>query len=184
MATDVSRVRVAVSGAVFKGPTSMTAPSGTSGAPTGATDLGAISDDGVEIEMPDAGDSTPIKQWDGSTVRTIRSPSEDSPTWTFTMLETSVESVETYFGVTVTQTVTEGSFEYTVTNRGHDSYVVDYIDGAELMRDYIPYGVVTEVDSQTLANSDAVRYTVTVAGELSPTAGFNFKRWATALKSA
>ena len=183
MATDVSRVRVAVSGAVFKGPTSMTAPSGTSGAPTGATDLGAISDDGVEIEMPDAGDSTPIKQWDGSTVRTIRSPSEDSPTWTFTMLETSVESVETYFGVTVTQTVTEGSFEYTVTNRAHDNYTFDYIDGTVLTRDYVPYGIVTDVDSQKLANSDAVRYTVTIAGELDPTLGYNFTRFSTAWKS-
>ena len=183
MAVDASNVRVAVSGAVFKGLTSATAPTGTSGAPTGFSDLGGISDDGVELQLPDAGDSTPIKVWDGTTVRTIRTPSEDSPTWTFTMVETNKDVVETYFGVTVTEAATEGNFTYTVANRDHESYVIDYIDGAELMRDYIPYGIVTEVDAQTLAGTDAVRYTVTVAGEYSPTADFNFQRWATALKT-
>ena len=184
MAADASKVRVAVTGAVYKGPTSMTEPTGTGGTPTGATDLGYISEDGVEIELPGAGDSTPIKAWqNGTTVRTIRTPSEDNPTWHFTMLETTLETVETYFGVTVTQTATEGSFEFTVSDRGHDSYVVDAIDGAELMRDYIPYGVVTDVGTHTLSNGDPSGYEVTIEGELDPVKGYNFKRWATALKS-
>lgn len=182
--TDATKVRVAVSGAVFRGPTSMTAPSGTSGAPAGAVDLGFISEDGVEISLPDAGDSSPIKAWqEGTTVRTIRTPSEDNPSWHFTMIETSIDTIETYFGVTVTSTATEGSFEFEVTNRDHESYVVDAIDGAELMRDYIPYGIVTSVGSHTLANGEATGYEVTVEGERHPVLGFNFKRWATALKT-
>lgn len=184
MAQDSTKVGIAVSGAVFKGLTSATAPTGTGTAPTGFTDLGWISEDGVEIELPDAGDSTPIKAWqDGTTVRVVRTPSEDSPTWHFTMLETNLASVETYFGVTVTQTATEGSFEYTVTNRGHNSYVVDSIDGAELLRDYVPYGIVTTVGAHSLTNSDVTGYEVTVTGELDPTKNYNFKRWATRLKS-
>lgn len=184
MAQDATNVRIAVTGAVFKGLTSATAPTGTSGAPAGFDDLGFIGEDGVEIELPDAGDSTPIKAWqNGTTVRVVRTPSEDSPTWHFTMLETTIESVETYFGVTVTSTLAEGSFEYEVTNRDHNSYVIDAIDGAELMRDYVPYGVVTSVGAHSLVNGDATGYEVTVEGERDPELGYNFKRWATALKT-
>jgi hypothetical protein len=184
MSLDASKVRSAVTGAISKGLTSATAPTGTAGAVTGFTDLGYISEDGVEITIPDAGDSTPIKAWqNGTTVRVVRSPSEDSPTWHFTMLETKLETVQTYFGVTVTQTATEGSFQYTVSARGHDSYVVDVVDGAELIRDYIPYGIVTSVGAQTLANGEIVGYEVTIDGELDPVKGYNFKRWATALKT-
>lgn len=184
MTNDASKVRSAVTGAVSKGLTTATAPTGTAGAVTGFTDLGYISEDGVEIELPDAGDSTPIKAWqNGTTVRTVRTPSEDNPTWHFTMLETSLAVVETYFGVTVTSTATEGSFTYTGAARGHNSYVVDVVDGAELIRDYIPYGIVTSVGTQTLSNGEVVGYEVTIDGELDPVKGYNFKRWATALKS-
>lgn len=184
MAADASKVRVAVTGAVYKGLTSATAPTGTAGAPTGFTDLGYISEDGVEIGLPGVGDSTPIKAWqNGTTVRTIRTASEDKPTWHFTMLETSLATVELYFGVTVTQTASEGSFEYTVADRDPVSLIVDAIDGAELIRDYIPNAVVTEVGAHTLSNGDAIGYEVTVEGDLDPVKNYNFKRWATALKS-
>lgn len=180
--TDAANVRVAVTGGVFKNPTA--APTGTSGAPTGADDLGYISEDGVEISIPGAGDSTPIKAWqNNTTVRTVRTSSDDLPSWHFTMLETSLATIETYFGVTVTQTVTEGSFEYTVEDRSPDEYVVDVVDGAELIRDYIPRGVVAAVGAHTLSSGQAIGYEVTIEGELDATAGYNFKRWATALKS-
>lgn len=184
MATDATKARSWLSGAVFKGLTSATAPTGTSGAPTGFTDLGFLSEDGVDIEIPGTGDSTPIKAWqNGTTVRTVRTPSEDNPSWKFTMLETSLATVETYFGVTVTQTATEGSFAYTVSNRGYNSYIIDGIDGAELQRDYVPKGIVTDVEAHKLANGEVTGYGVTVEGELDPVKGYNFKRWATALKT-
>lgn len=180
--TDAANVRVAVTGGVFKNPTA--APTGTSGAPTGADDLGFISEDGVEISIPGAGDSTPIKAWqNGTTVRTVRTSSDDLPSWHFTMLETTIQTVETYFGVTVTDTSTEGSFEYTVDNRGYDEYVVDVVDGAELIRDYVPHGIVASVGAHTLANGEVIGYEVTIEGELDPTLNYNFKRWATALKT-
>lgn len=185
MAGNAGNVRVAVTGGVFKGDHGATAPTGTSGAPTGHVDLGYIGEDGVEIEMPGEGDSTPIKAWqNNTTVRTIRSASDDSPTWSFVMLETKLETIETYFGVTVTQSATEGSFEYTVSQREPFSLVVDAVDGAELLRDYIPSAVVTDVESHVLSSTGETGYGVTVAGDFDATAGFNFKRWATALKSA
>lgn len=180
--TDAANVRVAVTGGVFKNPTA--APTGTSGAPTGADDLGFISADGVEINIPGSGDSTPIKAWqNGTTVRTVRTTSDDLPSWHFTMIETNIATVETYFGITVTDATTEGSFEFTVADRPADSYVVDVVDGAELIRDYIPQGVVSEVGAHTLASGEAIGYEVTVEGQYDATAGYNFKRWATALKT-
>lgn len=185
MAADASKVRVAVTGGVFKGLTTATAPTGTAGAPAGFSDLGYISEDGIEIELPEAGDATPIKAWqNGTTVRIIRTPSEDNPTWTFTMIETTIATIETYFGVTVTSTATEGSFEFQAdASRPAASYVVDVVDGAELIRDYVPRGVVTSVGSHTLANGEPIGYQVTIEGEKDATKGYNFKRFATALKT-
>ena len=181
MAGNAAAVRVAVSGVVTKGPSA--APTGTAGALTGGKDLGLISEDGVDLTYPGAGDATPIKQWDGTTVRTIRKPSDESPTWQFTMLESSKDVVEAALGVTITGSAADGSFEYKVQNQAHDKWVIDYVDGTELIRDYIPYGVVTEVAAQKYGSTDAIKWTITLAGELDPTAGFNFKRFATAWKT-
>ena len=184
MAVTEANVRVAVTGAVSKGALSATAPTGTAGTLTGFTDLGGISEDGVTLSLPDNGDSTPIKVWqNGATVRTVRATSEDLPTLSFTMVETSLESIETYFGATVTQTVSEGSFEYVVENRTADSYVLDVIDGAELIRLYVPQGVVASVGEINLTNTDAIGYQVTIECELDGDVGYNFKTWLTALKS-
>lgn len=185
MTLDANNVRVAVTGAIFKGAHGADAPTGTSGAPADRVDLGYISEDGIAVELPDAGDATPIRAWQNNTVvRTIRTPGEDNPTWTFTMLETKIESVETYFGVTVTPGATEGSFDFIAgADRPANDYVVDVIDGAELQRDHIPRGVVATVGTHTLANGEVLGYEVTVEGEFDPSAGYNFRRWSTALKT-
>lgn len=186
MTLDASNVRVAVTGAVLKGATSAVAPTGTSGAPTGFEDLGYIGEEGVEITLPEVGDSEVIRAWqENAIVRIIRTPSEDNPTWVFAMMETKKEVIETYFGVAITETATEGSFEWSSNSvRPHNSYIVDSIDGAELTRDYIPKGIVTGVESHTLTSTGATTYQVTVEGELDSDKGYNFKRWSTALKSA
>lgn len=184
MAVTASNVRVAVTGALSKGLTSATAPTGTSGVATGFTDLGAISEDGVALALNDEGDATPLKIWqDGATVRTLRSTSEDNPTLTVTLVETSKEVIETFFGVTVTQTATEGSFEFKTQNRQPASYVLDVVDGAELIRIYVPRGVVASVEEIALVNTEAIGYGITIDCELDTTKGYNFKTWATALKS-
>ena len=184
MAVDATKVRVAITGALSKGLTSATAPTGTASALTGFSDLGGISEDGVTLALNDEGDSTPLKVWqDGATVRTLRSTSEDNPTITCTLVETSVATIETYFGVAVTQTVTEGSFEFTSTLRDPASYVLDVVDGAELIRLYVPRGVVSSVGEITLANTEAIGYEVTIELERDTTLGYNFKSWMTALHS-
>jgi len=184
MAVTPSKVRVAITGALSKGLTSATAPTGTAGAITGFTDLGAISEDGVALALNDEGDATPLKIWqDGATVRTLRSTSEDNPTLSLTLVETSKEVIETYFGVTVTQTATEGSFEFRTQNRAAASYVLDVVDGAELIRIYVPRGVVASVEEISLVNTEAIGYGVTIDCELDTVKNYALKTWMTALKS-
>lgn len=184
MAVDATKVRVAITGALSKGLTSAAAPTGTSAALTGFTDLGGISEDGVALSLPGGGDRTPLKVWqDGQTVRTLRTPSEDLPQLTFVMAETSKDTIETYFGATVTQAATEGDFSYTVGTRTASSYVLDVIDGSELIRLYVPRGVVSEVSEVTFANTELVGWGVTLDLELDSTKGYNFRTWMTALKS-
>jgi hypothetical protein len=58
---------------------------------TGFVDLGYISEDGVVLGMPDAGDTTSIKAWqNGATVRVLRSAPDDNPTLQLTLIETSL----------------------------------------------------------------------------------------------
>ncbi|NUR79983.1 MAG: hypothetical protein HOQ21_06005 [Dermatophilaceae bacterium] len=185
MTLDSSKVRVGVTGAVSQGLTTATAPTGTGSALTGFTDLGYVSEDGVVLTQPDAGDTTPIKAWqNGATVRIIRTLSEDFPSLAFTFLETKLEVIQAYFGVTVSQTLTEGSFTIDTTqSRTYNSYVVDVVDGAELIRIYVPRGIVTSVGDLSFTNGDPVGYQVTIDCERNSTLGYNLKTWMTALKS-
>lgn len=185
MALDSSNVRVAVTGALSAGPIGTTAPTGTASAITPRVDLGYIGEDGVTETQPGSGDVNRIKAWqNGATVRTIRTASEDLPTWNFVLLETKLEVIELYYKTEVTQTATEGSYaiDADAQDVGHD-FVLDVVDGAELERVHIPRGFVSEVGDKVYANGEAIGYEVTIEGEKDSTLGYNAKVWATALKS-
>lgn len=186
MATDPDNVRVAVTGAIYSGTTDAVAPTGTASDVTAFDDLGLASEDGIVLTMPGAGDTTPIKAWqNGATVRVLRSLSDDLPQIQVTLIETKLEVIETALGVSVTQTTTEGSFEIdTTVPQTAKSFVVDVIDGAELIRSYVPQGVVTAIGEITLANTSAIGYQITIDCERNNTAGYNLKTWMTALKTA
>lgn len=185
MALNSDAVRVAVTGAVMTGLTSASAPTGTGGTTTGFTDLGYVTEDGVTITIPGAGDSTPIKAWqNGATVRTVRASTEDNPTVTFTLMETTIAAVEAALGVTVTDGATEGSFEVDTTDpRAASSWIVDVVDGAELFRVYIPKGTPTGEVEMVFQNEAPIGYSVTLDCERDATAGYNLKTWSTALKT-
>jgi hypothetical protein len=186
MALVTENVRVAVTGVVSKGVLATAAPtSAASALAVGFKDLGLIGEDGVSYTAAGAGDSTPIKAWqNGMTVRTIRSLTEDLPRWTFTLLETKLEVIEAYFGATVTQAVADGTWNIdTSVARVADSWVIDVVDAAELIRTYVPRGVVIEVGDLVYANAEPIGYEVTIEGERNSTLGYNAKSWATALKT-
>lgn len=185
MANIEENVAVAVTGAVSVGNVGATAPTGTATALTGFTDLGFIHEDGITESQPASGDATKIKAWqNGATVRTVRSASEDNPTYTFTMLETKKEVVEAYYNTTVTQSVTEGTFVIdTQKLRERKAYVLDVIDGAELERIYVPQGEITEVGEKVYANGEAIGYEVTIEAHRDSAIAGNAKVWNTRLAS-
>lgn len=186
MALNAANVRVGVTGQVLSGLTTATAPTGTASVTTGFTDLGYVSEDGVTLTLPDAGDTTQLKAWqNGATVRTIVGTSDDNTQVSLTLIETKPEVMALYYGAAVSgQTSTEGAF--VVNNsvaRPYNSFVIDVIDGANLKRIYIPYGTVTSVEEQVYANQELIGYGITIDCQFSATAGYNAKVWDTAAKS-
>lgn len=185
MAVTAGNVRVGLTGAISKGALATAAPTtAVSVLDAAFKDSGAISEDGVTLTLPDSGDSTPIKIWqNGQTVRTLRTTSDDLPTLSFTMLETNKTSVETYFGVTVTQTASHGTFDYTGATRTPSCYVLDVVDGAVTHRYHVPRGATASVGDVVYQNGEAVGFEVTIECELDATAGYNFRAWMTDLKT-
>lgn len=185
MATDPNKVRVGLTGAVSRGPVGTAAPTDATTAINAAyIDSGAISEDGVTITPVGGGDRTPIKQWQGSeTVRELRTSSDDIPTLSFTMLETKKSNVELFFDVTVTQTATHGTFDYTVKIPTAHAYVLDVVDGVNIHRYHVPRGVRAEVGDLVYQHGEAVGYEVTIEMERDPVAGYNFRGIMTDLKS-
>ena len=183
MSTDIDAVRVGLTGALSKGPSGSAAPTDATTAIDAAyVDSGAISEDGVELSLPDSGDRSTIKMWQGGAqVRTLRTVSEDVPQITLTFLETNKTAVETYFGVTVTQTVAHGTFDYTVGLPDAFAAVLDVIDGANVHRFHMPRVVKASVGSLVYKNDEPIGYNVTLDLEKDPTAGYNFRGWMTDL---
>ena len=186
MAVTAGNVDVGLTGAISKAPVGTAAPT-TAVIALNASfiDTGAISEDGISLTMPGNGDSTPIKIWQGGAqVRTLRTSSDDLPSVTFTMLETNKTTVETYFGVTVAQTATEGSFSYVAgTTPAPSAYVADILDGTKSKRFHIPRGQRVEVGDLVFKNDEPIGYEVTIECELDTTLGYNFRYWDTGLKT-
>ena len=181
MATDSSKVRVAVSGEVLMGATTATAPTGTGGTTTGFTGLGFVSEDGVTETRDRSSDN--IKAWqNAATVRTV--VTDASLTYTFTLIETKKETVELYYGTTVTAAAADGNFVIVPANTGgRKSFIIDVIDGSELIRTYIPQGEVTEVGDKVYASGEPIGYEVTITAYPDTTIAGSAKVYATALKT-
>jgi hypothetical protein len=186
MTLNADNVRVAVTGAVYFDATSLAAaPTGTGSSVTGMDDLGLIDENGVSLKMPGAGKSTSLKAWqNGATVRTLRTPPEDQPQLHLVLIETKLEVIELAFGVTVTQTATDGAFVInTNVARNHGRLVFDVIDNDELIRLYAPKAVVTELAEIAFTNTDPVGYDLTLDLDFDQTLDGQAKVWMTALKS-
>lgn len=181
MATDSTKVRVAVTGEVLVGAIAATAPTGTGGVTTGFTGLGFVSEDGV-TETRDLSSDT-IKAWQNSaTVRTV--VTDANLTYQFTLIETKKETVELYYGTTVTAGASDGNFVVVPANTGgRKSFILDVVDGAELIRVYIPQGEVTEVGDRVYASGEPIGYDVTITAYADATVGGSAKVWMTALKT-
>jgi hypothetical protein len=179
--TDSTKVRVAVSGEVLVGATTAAAPTGTAGTTVGFQALGFVSEDGVTETRERSSDT--IKAWqNAATVRTIIT--DATLTFGLTLIETNPDTVELYYGVDVTPGVADGSFVVIpAATGGRKSFIIDVIDGAELIRTYVPSGEVTEVGDKVYASGEPVGYEITITAYPDTGIGGSAKVWATALKT-
>lgn len=166
MALVSSNVRVGVSGEVSVGAVGAAAPATAAAALTGFTGLGYVSEDGITETLDRSVDD--IKAWqNAATVRSV--VSDASVTYSFTLIETTVNVIETALGATVTQSASEGTYTINAASTGgRKSFVIDVIDGANLKRIYIAEGEITELGDTVYASGEAVGYEVTLKSYSSP----------------
>lgn len=160
MALNSENVRVAVTGAAYVAPTTLTAPtSATSALGTDAKDLGYVSDAGI-TETRDRS-TNQIRAWQNSAL--VREPvTESSIKYQMVLIETKKETIEEYYG---TQVAADGSIKIDPGKTGgRKSYIFDVLDGDEIIRIYVPSGEVTEVGDQVYVNGDPIGYEITVTG--------------------
>lgn len=158
MTLAADNVRVAISGAVYVAPSGSTAPTDAATNPAAAyKDLGYVSEDGV-TEARDRSTNDIIAWQNADKVRTI--VTEAGMTLTFVMIETKKETVELYYG---TKLASDGSIVIVPSETGgRQAFIVDYVDGTDIVRTYIPAGEITEVGEHVLATGEAAGYEVTV----------------------
>ena len=161
MALDAANVVVGITGKVYVGALAATAPTSSTAVLTGFTDLGYVSADGVTVTTDRA--TNQIRAWQNADlVREI--VTEGTLTYGFTLLETTQEAIEAYFG----GAMVDGKIEI-VPNQtgGRKSFVIDVVDGAKAIRHYVPTGEILSVEAQTIQNGEALAYGLTVTAYVS-----------------
>jgi hypothetical protein len=161
MALTAENVVVGITGKVYVGATSATAPTASTSTLTGFTELGYVSADGVEFTTDKS--TNQIRAWQNSDlVREV--VTEGTVTYKFMLLETSQDVVEAYFG----STMVNGKVQLNpVATGGRKSFVIDVVDGAKAIRHYVPAGEILTVEAQTFVNGEAIVYGVTVTAYAS-----------------
>lgn len=184
MAENYNNVLVAGSGVVYRDSGSAIAPTGTAYAMTNYTDLGTIGEGPITESIPAGGDITPIKNFAGATVRTLSVPSDDLPTYTFTLIEENPILAAAVYNGTVTQTVTEGSLVLNSSAvRQRTKWALKVLDGANIRLIYIPSGEITDIGDREFVSDDATKYELTITAHYDTTISGNSKTWDTRWKS-
>lgn len=178
MVKAVDEVRVGVDGIVATAVFGTAAPtSGISTLPTPAwTDLGYVSEDGVTETTETSTEK--IRAWQkAKVVRTV--VTEGAVRWSFTLIQTSAETVALYYGGTVEE---DGSIVIDPTAvRPVLAFDLDVIDGDEIIRAYAPEAQVTEVGDQVYQNGAPIGYEVTVEAQHNEALGGSVKKWYSSL---
>lgn len=161
MANNAENVVVGITGSVYVGPTTATAPTSSTATLTGFTDLGYVSSDGVTFTTDKS--TNQIRAWQNADlVREV--VTEGTVTYSFMLLETTEAAIEAYFG----GTMTGGKIELNPVNTGgRKSFVIDVIDGAKAIRHYVPSGEILSVEAQQIQNGEAVGYGMTITAYAS-----------------
>lgn len=180
MALDSSNVSVAVTGAVSYAPTGTTAPTDANTAlPAAWKDVGYLSSDGV-TETRDRSTNNIVAWQNAEVVRTV--VTESSISVTFTMIETNADSLALFYGAAVNTTDGSVTIDPAETG-GRRAVAIDYVDGADYVRLFLPQAEVTEVGESSLTSGDPVGYEVTLTGYPDGTLGYSAKKFYSALKA-
>jgi len=134
--------------------------------PTGFTEVGWLSEDGVDLDRNE--DSATFNAWQGGKVVRKKTTSVDD-TFKFQALEENATTVGLFYKGQA-PVVTGGVAKITVTNQilsDERAWVVDFVDGAVTKRLVIPNGEVTGRASVPHKNTDMSIYefTVTIYGD-------------------
>jgi hypothetical protein len=161
MALSAENVNVAVTGKVYVAPTTASAPTASDATLTGFTELGYVSSDGITVSHDRS--TAQIRAWQNSDlVREVAT--EATTTYAMMLLESNEDVIETYFGASIV----DGKIEVNPSaTGGRKSWVIDVVDGSDVIRHYIPTGEVTAVEAQTFANGEAIGYGITITAYVS-----------------
>lgn len=155
MATTSDNVRVAVTGGAYFAPTGTTLPT----SPTAALDaafeeLGYLSEEGITQTIDES--ITNIKAWqNGDIVRKVQD--EHDVTFAMSLLETSDQTLDVYYGNYV-----NGTVEIKADNETRGEWVLNIVDGGDRLRIVIPDGQVTDRGDVQYVNGNAVMYPITI----------------------
>lgn len=149
-----ANVLVGATGKVFGAPAGSTAPTNGEDALDDAyVDMGYISVDGVvEAHNPETKD---LDVWGGKTVRTLLTKTKD--TFKCTFMETKEEVLEAYHGP---QDDPSTLIESKAQQGLRQMWVIEAVDGDNVIRISIEDGQVTKPDDITYATDEAISYGV------------------------
>lgn len=156
MSLNADNVVVGITGKVYVGATTATAPTSSTETLTGFTELGYVSADGITYTTDRS--TNQIRAWQNADlVREV--VTEGTVTYGFTLLESTEAAIEAYFG----GSMVNGKISVVPTSTGgRKSFVFDVVDGAKAIRHYVPSGEILSVEAQQIQNGEAVTYGITV----------------------
>ena len=155
MALTASNTLVAVTGGIFFAPTGTALPTSPSASKNAAfLEVGYVTDAGI---VQSIGNTTKeIKAWQNADV-VRRIQTDHSATFKFAMLETNANSLAAYYlsyAAGVTQ-IKSGVMP-------RKSWILDVVDGTNLIRIVLPDAQITERGDVSYVNGDAISYPVTI----------------------
>lgn len=157
MSQNSAQVRVAVTGAIYHAPLGTTLPTDALGALDPAlAEIGYISSDGVTQTITT--ESTDIKAWqNGDSVRKVQTTHD--LTFLFAAIETTTHTLGLYYA---DPDATDQAVKVTGAQSEHHAWVLDVLDGSEVVRIVLPDAQVTERGELIYTNTDAVKYQMTL----------------------
>lgn len=161
MSLAADEVRVGITGELFSAPTGSTAPTDSSTALDAAfLGHGYVSDDGVTETWDDSVDT--IGAWQNAT--TVRaSRTESTMTLACTLLQTRGSNLELFYpGSSVEANGDEYKIEVKPPTSDRRAFVLNVIDGDDVIRIYVGNGELTDRGDVPYKNGDAVMYPVTI----------------------